>query len=147
MENSECYTFKQDLLKIRVNLLKYSALVWPSFEYAVSVWSPFLKKDVNAMASIQIRATKLVKNIREMPYELRLKELEIQSLVERGERLIQMYIIANGIDSVNLIKGINFRNPTNQLAKQRGHKYRQDREIIHNCPLRYKFFTNRVVNK
>ncbi|CAF1077030.1 unnamed protein product, partial [Brachionus calyciflorus] len=75
----------------------YSALVRPNLEYAVSVWSPFFKKDVNAMESIQRRATKLVKNIREMPYELRLKELEIQPLVERRERgdLIQIFKIAN----------------------------------------------------
>ncbi|CAF0741255.1 unnamed protein product [Brachionus calyciflorus] len=80
--------------------------------------------DVNVMESIQRRATKLFKNIREMSYELRLKELEIQPLVERRERgdLIQTFKIAKGIDSVILIKGINFKNPTNQLAKLRGHK-------------------------
>ncbi|CAF0958440.1 unnamed protein product, partial [Brachionus calyciflorus] len=64
----------------------YSALVRPNLEYAVCVWSTFLKKDVNAVESLQRRATKLVKNIREMPYELRLKELEIQTLVKCRER-------------------------------------------------------------
>ncbi|CAF1025305.1 unnamed protein product [Brachionus calyciflorus] len=54
------------------------------------------------MESIQRRATKLVKNIRQTPYELRKKELEIQALVECKKRddLIQMLKIAKGIDSM-----------------------------------------------
>ncbi|CAF1122549.1 unnamed protein product, partial [Brachionus calyciflorus] len=97
----------EDQVNIAVN--KSNRALGLILEYAVSVWSPFLKKDVNAMENIQRRATILVKNIREMPYELRLKELEIQSLFERRERgdLIQMFKLRKGIDSVNLIKGIN----------------------------------------
>ncbi|CAF0947947.1 unnamed protein product [Brachionus calyciflorus] len=101
----------------------YSALVRPNLEYAVSVWSPILKKDVNAMESIQRSERR-----------------------ERGD-LIQMFKIANGIDSVNLIKGINFKYPTNQLAKLQGHKYRLEREIVRNCPSRNNLLRNRVVNK
>ncbi|CAF0759681.1 unnamed protein product [Brachionus calyciflorus] len=92
----------------------YSALVKPNLEYAVNNWSPFLKKDVNAMKSIKRRANKLVKNIKQMSYELRLKGLEIQPLVERRESgdLIQMFKKAKGIDSVNLIKRIKYNKST-----------------------------------
>ncbi|CAF0979802.1 unnamed protein product [Brachionus calyciflorus] len=80
-----------------------------------------------------------------MPYELRLKELEIQPLVERRERgnLIKMFIITKGIESVNLIKGINFKNPTNKLAKLRGHKIR---EIVRNFPSRYNIRIEESIN-
>ena len=87
-------------------------------------------------------------NISHKPYELRLVDLNIQSLTKRRERgdLIQIFKIIKGIDDIKLDKGVNFNNSSVQQMKLRGHSYRMAREIVRNCPQRHNFLTNRVVN-
>ena len=38
----------------------YVALVWPHLEYGQSIWSPYLRKHINAIEKVQMRATKHV---------------------------------------------------------------------------------------
>ena len=51
----------------------YKALIRPHLEYATVVWSPFLKKDIFLIENVQRRATKIVRSIRNLSYEERLK--------------------------------------------------------------------------
>lgn len=74
-------------------LILYKSLVRPTLEYASVIWSPYLKKDIVAIESIQRRATKLVKDLSSLSYEERMLQLGISTLIYRRERadMIQLF--------------------------------------------------------
>ena len=49
--------------------LLYVSLIRPHFEYAVPVWNPHLKKDIEKLENIQHKATRLVPKLRKKSYE------------------------------------------------------------------------------
>jgi len=49
----------------------YKIFVQPHLEYCVQVWSPHLRKDINTLERIQMRATKLVPELRHLTYNER----------------------------------------------------------------------------
>ena len=51
----------------------YKSIVRPHLEYASTVWSPMFKKDKILIENVQHHATRLVKSIKHLPYEDRLK--------------------------------------------------------------------------
>ena len=53
----------------------YKSIVRPHLEYASTVWSSMFKKDKILIENVQRRATRLVKSIKHLPYEDRLKTL------------------------------------------------------------------------
>ena len=61
----------------------YKTYIQPHLEYCVQLWSPYLVKDVNSLERVQRRATKLVKDISHLPYEDRLRILNLPSLYDR----------------------------------------------------------------
>ena len=71
-------------MEIFLNL--YKSVVRPHLEYAVTVCTPLYKKDMIAIENVQRRATKLVKSIRHLTYQERLKILGLPSLEYRRER-------------------------------------------------------------
>ena len=81
------YLDQQTFLKL------YTAFVRPHLEYAVSVWSPHLKKHIDAIENMQIRATKLVDGFGNLTYQERLEKLQLPTLVYRRLRgdAIEMY--------------------------------------------------------
>ena len=84
-------------------------------EYAVQAWSPKLVRDIDKLEKVQRRATKLVPEIRDLPYEVRLRELGLPSLLERRVRgdMIEVFKIVNGfenIDSEQFFKRVEVRD-------------------------------------
>ena len=61
----------------------FTAFVRPHLEYAVAVWSPHLKKHIDAIENVQIRATKLVDGFGKLTYQERLEKLNLQTLAYR----------------------------------------------------------------
>jgi hypothetical protein len=83
-------------------LVLYKSIVRPLLEYCTSVWSPYLKKDVRKIESIQRRATKLVPIVKDLSYENRLKTLGLPTLEYRRDRydMIQVYKALHDIDDI-----------------------------------------------
>ena len=80
--------------------LLYVSLIRPHLEYAVPVWSPYLRGDIE---NVQHRATRLATSTRKN-YEYRIKHTRLTTLETRRKRgdLIQFFKIINKIDHVNL---------------------------------------------
>jgi len=72
----------------------YLTFFLPYLEFAVPVWCPFLKSDIDMIEQVQQRATKLTPAIRNLSYENRLRKLELTTLKDRRLRgdLIQMFL-------------------------------------------------------
>ena len=73
--------------------LIYISFVRPHLEYGQSVWSPYLKKYIDALEKVQMRATKLVDGLGDLEYPERLKRLDLPTLAHRRKRgdMIEMY--------------------------------------------------------
>jgi hypothetical protein len=95
------HTFKH--LNSDTFLLLYKSIVRPHLEYASCVWSPSLKKDKDALERVQRRATKLVPELKDLPYNERLQKLQLPTLFFRRERadMIETYKILHEIDFIN----------------------------------------------
>ena len=58
----------------------FIALVRPHLKYSNAVWSPCYIKDKKLMEIVQCIAIKLIPDLKELPYETRLKNLQLPSL-------------------------------------------------------------------
>ena len=90
-------------LNKKMFLSLYMALIRPLLEYCVQVWSPHLQKYIDLIERVQRRATKLVPELRDLPYEERLKKLKLTTLEERRVRgdMIETYKIITKKEKVN----------------------------------------------
>ena len=61
-----------EYLDQKIFLRLYMAMVRPHVEYANIVWYPHYRKDIEAVESVQRRATKLLPELRTLPYKDRL---------------------------------------------------------------------------
>ena len=66
--------------------LLYKSLVRPILELTCSVWNPYRLEHIRSLESVQRRATKLVRAIKDLPYEDRLRTLDLPTLVYRRSR-------------------------------------------------------------
>ena len=48
--------------------LMYRTFIRPHLEYAIQVWSPYKKHDIDCLEKVQRRATKLVKGLKNCSY-------------------------------------------------------------------------------
>ena len=78
--------------------LLFKTLVRPHLEYGNIVWGPFNRSDQLLVERVQRRATKLVRDIRHLPYQDRLKSLKLPSLHYRRQRgdMIAVYQLLHG---------------------------------------------------
>ena len=122
----------------------YKSLIRPILEYANCIWAPIYLKDIKKIENVQRRATKLVKELREMSYEERLRKLDLPTLAYRRKRgdLIQVYKImtqANDMEIESLFEMANHNIGT------RGHNLKIQKQHSR-LKLREHSFANRVVN-
>ena len=71
----------------------FISFVRPHLEYGQAVWSPHLRKYINMIEEVQIRATKLVDGFGKLPYQERLRRLKLPTLAYRRLRgdMIETY--------------------------------------------------------
>ena len=76
----------------------YESMVRPHLEYGNAIWGPFYQGDIKKIEAVQRRATKLIPELRDIPYGERLTRLKLPSLLYRRKRgdMIVMYKIMNG---------------------------------------------------
>ena len=121
----------------------YKTLIRPYLEYATTVWSPFLKKDIFILENTQRRATKIVKGMYYTPYEERLIILGLPTLQYRRKRndLVQVYKIVNKIDKLDINNFFKVRKE----SKTRGNSYKLIKSQ-NRLNIRANAFSQRVVN-
>ena len=124
----------------------YPGMIRSHMEYAVQTWSPHYAKDILLLEKVQRRATKLVHNLRDKPYEVRLAALDLTTLEERRKRgdLIQVFKIIHGFDKLKCDDFFklhkNDRGPVT-----RGHEWKIKKPHT-GTKSRKKFFDYRVIN-
>ncbi|XP_043200105.1 uncharacterized protein LOC122369431 [Amphibalanus amphitrite] len=76
----------------------FKTLVRPLLEYGNIVWGPFNRADQLLIERVQRRATKLVQEVRHLPYQERLKSMKLPSLHYRRRRgdMIAVYNVLHG---------------------------------------------------
>jgi len=121
----------------------YKALVRPHVEYGNVIWHPHLKRQSVAIERVQRRATKLLKECKNMNYSERLDYLKLHSLKGRRIRgdLIETYKLYNGFVDIqwdHFFSDTPYCNTRNAEGKI----------FIERCKsnLRKFWFSNRVAN-
>jgi len=80
------------------HLLLYKNMVRSHLDYCSSVWSPYMKKDIQFLEKVQKRATKILPQLKHMNYLDRLKACKLPILHYRriwGD-MIETYNILTG---------------------------------------------------
>jgi hypothetical protein len=120
----------------------YTSYVRPLLEFAIPVWNPYHKADIEILERVQHRATKIAHSMKSMSYEERCKHLNLTSLSDRRTRgdLIQKFKIENNFDEVEW--------PNNPVCgvPRGGHRGHFKREIVKSCDQRHNFFNNRIAS-
>lgn len=131
------YLNKDILLKL------YKSLVRPHLEYGNIIWYPLLKRQSKAVEKVQRRATKLLRECKNMNYEQRLRYLNLHSLKGRRIRgdLIETYKIFN--DMVDVRTEDFFKLYSNSITRKPDGKI-----FIEHCQTnkRKMFFGKRVTH-
>ena len=125
----------------------YKSLVRPILEYCSPVWSPHLKKDINALEKVQRRASRCAlrsKGGHEMSYEERLKILQWPTLEKRREllSLIECYKTVHGINGLEPSKYFTFASDYRQLRSN--HCYKLKTVLAKLNSYKYSFFVRIV---
>ena len=68
----------------RIIIPQYKTLVRPHLEYCIQTWKPYRKKDINKLERVQRRATKMLPKLRNISYEMYLKQRSLTTL-ETGD--------------------------------------------------------------
>ena len=93
----------------------YKTIVRPHLEYCIQAWRPYRKKDIDMLERVHRRATKMIPKLRNISYEMRLKECGLTTLETRRLRgdQIEVFKILNGYENID-------RNIFSQSKKREG---------------------------
>jgi hypothetical protein len=118
----------------------YTTYIRPNMEYAITVWNPSCKKDIQTLEKIQRRSTRVAHCLKDLNYEERCAHLNLQKLTERRIRgdMIQKFKFINCIDKINW--------HVQPRTLERNGRKKFIREINKSCQQRFHFFNNRTVN-
>ena len=92
-------------------LLLYKVFIRPILEYCQTAWAPYLQKDINKIENVQRRATKLVKSLKDLDYEERLRQLNLYKLSDRRHRgdMIFFYKMIHGMVNIDPFKFVKLK--------------------------------------
>ena len=82
--NAKFSNYQMYIAKKSFNIL-YKTYIRPHNEYCIQAWSPYYAKDIDMLKKIQYRATKLIPQLANLPYEERSQNLNMYSLYCRHE--------------------------------------------------------------
>ena len=121
----------------------YKVYVRPILEYGQEIWSPYLHKDIDVLEKVQQRATKLIPELQDLPYDDRLHQLRLYSLKARRERgdMITMYKIHHGLIDLDY-DALFTRSSSNIHTRQHGHQLQFKRC---NSDTRRNTFSQRII--
>ena len=80
----------------------YKTIVRPHLEYCIQAWRPYRKKDIAMLERVQRRATQIISKLRNISYEMCLKERGLTTLETRRLRgnQIEVFTILNGYENI-----------------------------------------------
>ena len=122
----------------------FKTIVRPHLEYGIQAWRPYRKKDIDVLERVQRRATQLIPKLRNISYEMRLKECGLTTLETRRLRgdQIEVFKILNGYENID--RNVFFT--VKEERRTRGHGVtlakEQCRLYIRKCS-----FSQRTVNE
>ena len=89
----------------------YKTMVRPHMEYSSCIWSPYYKKDIEILESVQRQATiKLLPSFSNLSYPERLRELGLPTLLYRRIRydMVQLFRLLHHHDHINHIESCEY---------------------------------------
>jgi hypothetical protein len=121
----------------------YTSYVRPILEYAVSVWSPHLSKNITILEKVQRRFTKSIPNLRFLPYQTRLSRLNLLTLSLRRSHtdLHICYRILHNL--IHLDSNLFFTLRANNIT--RGHHFTLTKPSVRLNSAKFSFYS-RVVD-
>ena len=107
------------------------------------MWGPHYRGDQQLVEKVQKRATKMIKNLQHLPYDVRLRYLNLPSLLHRRRRgdMIMTFKIMTGRVRLNKSELFNLRE--NNVT--RGHRYKIFKQHATSFT-KQSTFCNRIVN-
>ncbi|XP_043216652.1 uncharacterized protein LOC122378954 [Amphibalanus amphitrite] len=102
--------------------LLFKALVRPFLEFGNAIWGPFSKEDQKRLERVQRRATRLITDLRDLPYPDRLRRLGLPSLHYRRRRgdMVTVYQLFHGLLDVPLESLLT----RHEAQNTRGHQWK-----------------------
>lgn len=144
--NRVLFTIKRTItLKNRkIGIVLYKSLVRPIIEYCNSAWHPLLIRHIEAIESVQRRATRMLcgQHLSHLPYPERLQRLDMPTLAFRRIRgdMIECYKFTHGL--CDMVAPVITRA---EPGRTRGHLHKLVKERAQTA-IRRNFFGQRVVN-
>jgi len=120
----------------------YTALIRPILEYGHVITYPRYKKSAILLENVQHRATKMVPELKDLEYEDRLREMDLQSLYYRRDRgdMIECYKMTHGSYDIDPI----LKQDTDTTRRGNSFKLKMTSS---SKEVRHHYFSIRVVSK